>query len=104
MIFYVNKSFYTTWLFSLGINLLSKRYDIAEKKNKADLMHLNIESKHSCDVFVQRLTTISLGFNNKALNDNTVYIYMYLYNALLILEGGHHSSSECISIMYMLYY
>lgn len=101
MIFYVYKSFYTTWLFSLGINLLSKRYDIAEKKKKAVLMHLNIESKHSCDVFVQRLTAISLGFNNKALNDK---IYMYLYNALLILEGGHHSSSECISIMYMLYY
>lgn len=34
MIFYVNKSFYTTWLFSLGINLLSQRYDIAEKKKK----------------------------------------------------------------------
>lgn len=83
MIFYVNKSCYTTWLFSLGINLLSKRYDIAEKKKKAVLMHLNIESKHSCDVFVQRLTTISLGFNNKALNDNnTVYYYTCIYTTL----------------------
>lgn len=61
---------------SLGINLLSKRYDIAGKK-KAVLMHLNIKSKHSCDVFVQRLTTISLGFNNKAVKDNTVYTYIY---------------------------
>lgn len=92
MIFYVNKSFYTTWLFSLGINLLSIRYDIAEKEKKAVLMHLNIESKHSCDVFVQRLTTISLGFNNKALNDNTVYIYWVHVSIQRSINTGRRAS------------
>lgn len=52
MIFYVNKFFYIIWFFFLGINLVSKRYDIVEKKKKVVLMYLNIESKYLCDVFV----------------------------------------------------